>query len=66
MEESLGRYSKHLANWNVDFSKDRWTLGEDLMFDAATEKFVGGNHLEKANQLVKPEQREKYAVPAVV
>ena len=66
LSEAFDRYTEHLGAWNIDLEKDRWTQGMELDFDPASERFIAGERFRKANELVKPVQREKFAVPASV
>lgn len=64
--EAYERYREHLGDWDVDFSKETWTLGASLQFDAKRERYTGGDNYRRANQMVKSEYRKEFAVPAKV
>jgi len=66
LNEAYGRYSEQLGVWDVDTSKEKWTIGAELDFNAKSEKFVGERIASGANQHLKKNYRKKFAVPAKV
>ena len=58
--ETLGRMEEHLKDNGVKLESTQYTLGRNLSFDAATERFVGD---DQANQLLTREYREGFVVP---
>jgi predicted dehydrogenase len=63
MVESWGRMAEHLANNDVDITKDKVALGVPLKMDGKTEKFIGN---DKANALLTRNYRAPYIVPEKV
>ena len=63
MVESFGRMAEHLAQNNVDITKDKITLGVPLKMDTKTEKFSGN---DAANALLTRNYRAPYIVPEKV
>jgi hypothetical protein len=59
MEDTFERMKEHLAQNNIDLSKDKAVLGAPLTMDAKEEKFVG-ELAEQANNLLK---RDVYRSP---
>ena len=50
----------------MDQSRELWKIGNELKFDASSEKFVGGKGYRQANKLLKRKYRQDYEVPAKV
>ena len=63
MVESFGRMAEHLAQNDVDITKDKITLGVPLKMDTKTEKFSGN---DAANALLTRNYRAPYIVPEKV
>lgn len=61
--EALDRTLSHLDNNGVDPAKNLLTLGKNLSFDAATEKFTG-THADLANPHLKGSYRSGFELPA--
>lgn len=66
LNETLDRYEAQLADWNINLTKDPWTLGPLLQFDAKTETFTGGPLFKEANQLVRRAGRGEFKIPDTV
>jgi len=66
LEEAHGRFHAQLEEWSVDQSKELWRVGNELKFDANSERFVGGKGHRQANKLLKRKYRKEYEVPAKV
>ncbi|MBN2452134.1 MAG: Gfo/Idh/MocA family oxidoreductase [Lentisphaeria bacterium] len=64
--EVIGRYSEQLAAWNVDLTKEPWTLGATLTFDPVRERFAGTTLVDEANALLHRRDREPFVVPEKV
>jgi hypothetical protein len=60
--EVIGRFSKQMDALDVDFGKNPWHVGNTLQFDASSERFVDGDSLAAANELLK----RNYRVPHVI
>ncbi len=58
--ESFGRMAEHLAQNEVDITKDKLTIGPALKFNPETERFTDS---EEANALVKDKYRKPFVVP---
>jgi predicted dehydrogenase len=63
MAESWGRMAEHLAQNDVDITKDKVVLGVPLKMDGKTEKFIGN---AKANEMLTRNYRAPYVVPEKV
>lgn len=61
--EAIGRYTEQLAAWNVDVTKDPWTLGAPLEFDAEKERFTGTTLVAEANAMLHRQDRAPFIVP---
>jgi len=61
--EAIGRYTEQLAAWNVDVTKEPWTLGAALEFDAEKERFTGTTLVEEANAFLHRQDRAPFIVP---
>jgi hypothetical protein len=55
---------QHLKRNKVDLKKSKFQLGPMLEFDAAKQQFVGDG-AENANQFLRREYRQKFAVPQI-
>ncbi len=65
--EAAGRFGEQLANWNVDYAKEPWSVGPVLRVDPATHRFSGGPDYEKANAyLARAAYRKGFEVPEKV
>ena len=64
--EVFERFSQQLDYWKVDTMKTPWTVGPQLTFDVALEKFVGTEQTKVANRLLHREDREEFKVPESV
>ena len=62
--DSYDRMAEHLARNEVDLSRPTLTLGKDLTMDPEAERFTG-EHADEANDLLKRDYREGFAVPEV-
>jgi hypothetical protein len=62
LAEAYGRMAEHLALNHIDLGKTPLTLGAPLAFDAAAEKFTGGN-AAAANALLTRNYRAPFVVP---
>ena len=58
--ESFGRMAEHLAQNDVDITKDKLTLGPVLKMNPETERFIDS---EEANAMVKDKYRKPFVVP---
>jgi hypothetical protein len=63
MVESWDRMAEHLAQNDVDITKEKVTLGVPLKMNGKTEKFIGN---AKANEMLTRNYRAPYIVPAKV
>ena len=63
MVESWDRMAAHLAQNDVDITKDKVALGVPLKMDGKTEKFIGN---AKANEMLTRNYRAPYIVPEKV
>lgn len=66
LKEAHERYDAQLNEWKIDQSKELWTLGEKLDFDAKAEHFVAGKMYKQANKLLKRNYRSAFEVPVNV
>lgn len=66
LSEVLERFSGQLSGLDVDFDKTPWQIGPSLTFDPANEAFIAGEHLDKANALLRREYRSPFVVPETV
>ena len=64
--EETAAVSCPTEEWSVDQSRELWKIGNELKFDASSEKFVGGKGYRQANKLLKRKYRQDYEVPAKV
>lgn len=63
MVESFGRMAEHLAQNNVDITKDKVALGVPLKMNSDTERFIGNG---AANAMLTRHYRSPYVVPQQV
>jgi predicted dehydrogenase len=63
MVESWDRMAEHLAQNDVDITKEKVALGVPLKMDGKTEKFIGN---AKANEMLTRNYRAPYIVPEKV
>ena len=61
--EVYERFSRQLEHWRVDTNKTPWTIGPDLSFDSAVERFIESEYAQAANQLLHRNDREEFKVP---
>lgn len=59
-------FRENLLTNGIDIAADRLTVGPWLEMDSATERFVGGPSLDRANQLLKDEYRSPFVIPETV
>lgn len=64
--EVFDRFSEQLKLWDVNTKKTPWSLGPKLTFDAAAEQFTSGDNLDRANSLIRRQDRKPHVVPEVV
>ena len=60
--DAYERYSKHLADWNIDLKANPWTMGPTLEYDNYKERF-GGANAKTANSLLHRKDRAPFIVP---
>lgn len=60
--EALSRMQAHLKENGVDLATAKGRVGPKLAFDPKTEKFVGGESVTKANQLLSREYRKGFNI----
>lgn len=66
-EDAIERFDEQLANWNMDFKKEPWTMGHSLAFNPDRERFTGeGPTVKKANSLLRRNDRKPFVVPEKV
>ena len=64
-KEAYDRFAIQLGLSNVDLKQTPWHLGTELTFDSEAEKFIAGENLDAANDLVRRKDREPFVVPEI-
>ena len=65
MTEVFDRFNSQLDVWDVDPAEEKWHLGPELTFDSEAETFTAGENVEKANSMIRREDRKGYEVPEI-